>query len=244
MDPLQSKKAVNVTAFLGSPARLINERKFVGVRPTLPECARMSNALVKASGFELVNRDQALKTLDLLENEIQSTDLDGLEVIIEKVEFIRHRFASVKDVADRAGEVWIAAEDRLGEELAKLPRAKGTAGKGRPKIGGAKTAPPKDDAPTLAELGLPGDAGKKRAARAKKIREATPAKRRKIIAKLKEDGKGVTPAAVLAELRKEKKAEKVHRVATAKFSENGPFDVVVIDSNTPRVAYFRPRARG
>jgi hypothetical protein len=49
----------------------------------------------------------------------------------------------VKEVADRAGEVWITAECKLDEELAKEPVATGSAGTGRPPLGGAKTAPPK-----------------------------------------------------------------------------------------------------
>ena len=57
-----------------------------------------------------------------------------------------------------------AAEARLGRELAKLPRAKGA------RAGGKKDSPrgpivePRDDAPTLAELGVE----KKRAARAQR----------------------------------------------------------------------------
>jgi hypothetical protein len=67
-------------------------------------------------------------------------------------------------VADRAGEVWVNAEAKIGSELAKLPKAKGRAGPGRGKAG-AKAGPAFDDAPTLAELGV----NKKRATRAQKL---------------------------------------------------------------------------
>jgi len=57
-------------------------------------------------------------------------------------------FRPIGDVSNRAGRVWCKAEHRLGVELDKLPKATGTAGKGRPKIGGTKSEPPKDT-PTL-----------------------------------------------------------------------------------------------
>ena len=49
----------------------------------------------------------------------------------------------------------LLAERKMGEMLLQTERAKGTAGAGRPKIGGDKREPPKPCAPpTLAELGL------------------------------------------------------------------------------------------
>ena len=35
-------------------------------------------------------------------------------------------FKPIKEVADRAGEVWVAAETKIGSELLKMPKAKGT----------------------------------------------------------------------------------------------------------------------
>jgi hypothetical protein len=72
----------------------------------------------------------------------------------------------VHEVADRAGEVWISAEARIGKELAKLPKAKG----GQPyqkrstqnQSTGSKTGPVE---PTLKEYGVT----KKRATRAQKL---------------------------------------------------------------------------
>src|SRR6267378_631821 len=58
-------------------------------------------------------------------------------------------------MADRSGKVWTAAEIKIGRDLAKMPKARGTRGNGRPSLGGSKTAPPKkDDHATLAELGV------------------------------------------------------------------------------------------
>jgi len=38
--------------------------------------------------------------------------------------------------------------------LKSTERAKGSAGQGRPNLGGSKTEPPKNDAPTLSDLGI------------------------------------------------------------------------------------------
>jgi hypothetical protein len=46
------------------------------------------------------------------------------------------------------------AERKMGEMLAATERAKGSAGAGRPALGGARTLPPKPETPTLAALGI------------------------------------------------------------------------------------------
>jgi N6-adenosine-specific RNA methylase IME4 len=179
----------------------------------------------------------ALKTLNRLESEIQNAlTFEALERAANKAAGLQREFKPVQEVADRAGEVWIAAEDKLARELARIERAKGTRGqiRGKPKghgsSGGAIMGPPdEDDAPTYAELGV----SKKRAARAKKLADIAPAKRKAFIEELKIDGKGVTPNAVLAKQRAETKREKKHAVAVSAFSAEGPFDVVVIDPPWP-----------
>jgi phage N-6-adenine-methyltransferase len=81
--------------------------------------------------------------------------------------------AEVKDVSDRAAaiqeyarraknkilevdatELRIRAERKLGEILAPMPKATGTAGTGRPKLGSSKKEPPKNTTPTLSDLGI------------------------------------------------------------------------------------------
>ena len=47
--------------------------------------------------------------------------------------------------------------------------------------------------------------------------------------KLKDQGKAVNPAAILAALRQQAKQAKKNQILTAVFSADGPFDVVVID---------------
>jgi hypothetical protein len=61
-------------------------------------------------------------------------------------------------VADRAGKRWVAAEVKKGEELARIPKAKGTQGnlRGKPKGGkpsGRALLEPPDNTPTRTELG-------------------------------------------------------------------------------------------
>ncbi len=49
----------------------------------------------------------------------------------------------------------LEAERRMGELLAKPEnKARGTAGVGRPKLGGNTVRPPKSNPPTLADLGV------------------------------------------------------------------------------------------
>jgi hypothetical protein len=67
-----------------------------------------------------------LRTLDRLAKEIERTPtFEGLNRIRRTAKAVQIEFREVKDVSDRAGEVWIAADNRLAEEL---PRATGTRG--------------------------------------------------------------------------------------------------------------------
>ena len=169
----------------------------------------------------------ALKTLDRLEIEIQNApSFEKLDKAARTAAGLQLAFKPVKEVSDRAGEVWVEAECKLAEELAKIPKATGTQGqlKGRNFSGGTKMEPP-EKLPTRAELGL----DKKRSAKAAKLGAISKKKRGQIIKNLKDQNKPVNPNSVLAQQRKETKIEKVHQVATAAFSANGPFDVVVID---------------
>ncbi len=64
------------------------------------------------------------------------------------------RVGASQETINLATEIRLRAERRLGEMLIKTPMAKGTAGKGRPKLGAAKTEAPKKDPPTLADAGI------------------------------------------------------------------------------------------
>jgi hypothetical protein len=184
---------------------------------------------------------KALSTLDRLADEIEhAPTLDVVDAIANAAAGYQRQFKPVSDVADRAGEVWISAEAKIGIELAKLPKAKGTRGqfRGKPKGEGPsgvsiKATP--DETPSIIDIGLT----HKRATRAQKLAAMPVAERNWHIEQLKEAGKGVTPNAVLSAARKEKKAEKKTAIAAAVFSETGPFDVVVIDPPWPVIKIDR-----
>lgn len=59
-----------------------------------------------------------------------------------------------REVVEHAKRCKLLAERKLGEILAAMPKAKGTAGTGRPDLGGNKKEPPKSDVSTLADLGI------------------------------------------------------------------------------------------
>lgn len=162
----------------------------------------------------------ALKVLDKLEAEIAAAPtFEALDMAANKAAGMQRAFKPVKEVADRAGEVWIAAEVRLARELATQPKATGGDAQ-RTRFQKGTESPP-----TLKDKGI----SKKRAARANKLAQLPQAKQTEIIQKLKDEGKGVTPAAVLAASRQEAKEKKKHAVKAAVFSVDGPFDCVVID---------------
>ena len=189
----------------------------------------MSN--ISISKFTAV--PDVLRALDKLEKQIAtvSTSAD-LEMIANGAAFIHRMFKPLyKDVSDRAGEVWVSAEVKLGDELERLPKAKGTRGvmRGRDSSGGTKRAPPEKTTPTLAELGI----AKKRSARAKRLNALPEKQRRKYIAELKAKDKAITPPAILQQHRAHNKTEVVRQLQEAVFSEIGPFDVVVIDPPWP-----------
>jgi hypothetical protein len=111
------------------------------------------------------------------------------------------------DVSNRAGTVGVKAEWRLGVELAKIPKAKGTRGQFAGKVftGDSKSetpvknprnlpaavALPSSDAPTLAELGM---LDRKQAARAQKLATLSPEKIDETVAETVAESAGVSLA--------------------------------------------------
>lgn len=173
----------------------------------------------------------AMAALDRLE--IAVRDAKTFEAVADIADIaagLQRRFKPVKGCADKAGEVWVAAETKIGEEIEKYPKAKGTRAnfRGKPKSVGPSGSPkvePPDNTPTLTQLKI----SKKRSTRARKLAALEPEKRVELIAELKAEDKAVTPDAILRKQRERNKREKKHTVATAVFSDKGPFDVVVID---------------
>ncbi|MGY8665702.1 MT-A70 family methyltransferase [Bradyrhizobium sp. UFLA05-109] len=185
----------------------------------------------RATEFALFpSAQKALAELDHLAAEIRNApSIDIIEAAANAAAGYQRMFKPVKAVADRAGEVWVEAEVKIGEERKKVGKAKGA------RAGGKKTGPrgtyvdPRDSAPTVLELGI----DKKRLLRAEKLADMGEDERAALTADLKAADKAVTPAALLAASRKNAKAEKRQAALTAVFSETGPFDVVVIDPPWP-----------
>jgi hypothetical protein len=151
----------------------------------------------------------------------------------------RRAFRPVHEVADKAGEVSVVAEVRLGEEINKVELAKGTRGQfrgrkkgaGRGKGGGKGSSAggtvlelPAEEI-TLRDLGI----SRKRSARSKRLAEIPLNQRTALIEGLKRQGKAVSPDSVVAAYREDNKRKRRAEVAAAVFSADGPFDVVVMD---------------
>lgn len=192
--------------------------------------------MTKAIQIRLPSADVARRALTKLSGEIdKAPSLAAVEQIANMAAGYQRAFKPVKDVADQAGGVWIKAERKIGKENEKLDEKlgkarRGRAGPGRGKKLGTIVRPGfSKGGPTNEEKGLT----KKRAARAAKLALIPEAKLNSIIKKLQDEGKGVTPNAILVMAVREIKANRVHKVATAKFSKTGPFDVVVIDPPWP-----------
>lgn len=168
---------------------------------------------------------KALRQLDRLEIEIsRPASSEQLLELINTAAGLQRKWRPVREVADRAGELWVKGDARLGEELEKLPKAKGQIRRG------TKLEPREDDtAPTLQELGI----DKKLSARSRRIHLLGEAKRRRLIEELKTENKPINSSTLLALQRRENKSAKKQQIAAAIFSEDGPFDVVVIDPPWP-----------
>ena len=113
----------------------------------------------------LVKYDAACKALAIAKTADEAKDIH------DKADAMRiyARQAKNRGLEVDAAEIRIRAERRLGE-LIKLQKDTvglntGTAGKGRPNLGGPDEVPPKDERPTLADVGI----DKKLSSRAQKL---------------------------------------------------------------------------
>jgi N6-adenosine-specific RNA methylase IME4 len=141
----------------------------------------------------LPNISTALDSLKKLELDIKNApSFKALDSISAAASAIQRTFRPVKEVADRAGEVWTHAEIKLAEELEKLPKAKGGE-----QFHQHPTGSDLEPVPTLSEMGV----DKKRAWRAKQLRAIPVKQRAKYVRDLKEEGRGVTPDAILRKHR-------------------------------------------
>jgi N6-adenosine-specific RNA methylase IME4 len=174
---------------------------------------------------------KAIAAIDRLEAQIRGAKtLAELNDYANQAAGLQRRYKPVKQVADRAGLAWIAAMDKLADELTAVGTAKGTRGQF---LGGSNKAPPrtkpKDPTPTLAELKVT----KKVAACAKRVKAIPPEARKVYYKELQTEDKAVNPNALLQKQRQHAKQEKKHDLSSAVFSADGPFDCVVIDPPWP-----------
>jgi N6-adenosine-specific RNA methylase IME4 len=153
---------------------------------------------------------KALESLDRLAADIKNApSFKALDSIATAAAMLQKTFGPVREVADRAGEVWTSAEIRMASELERLPKAIGSRGRlaGRDSSGGTRVQPPEnlpEPRPTLAELGI--DRG--RASRAKQLMAIPGKVRDRYIKELKYEGLGVTPNAIL---KKHKEDQREHK---------------------------------
>jgi N6-adenosine-specific RNA methylase IME4 len=86
---------------------------------------------------------------------VEVRDLSDIRAIHDAAEAMR-TYAKAAGLGlaaqNHAAEIRLRAERRGGELLAAMPKNRGTAGAGRPPLGGYIVSPPKDDTPTLAEV--------------------------------------------------------------------------------------------
>src|ERR1700677_1716083 len=96
----------------------------------------------------------ALQTLAKLRKEVESAKtFNQIKILDRTAAHIQKIFKPIKDVADEAGETRIAARNRLAEELAKLPKAKGARGGGKKASSRGSLLEPRDKSPKLSDLG-------------------------------------------------------------------------------------------
>jgi N6-adenosine-specific RNA methylase IME4 len=139
---------------------------------------------------------------------------------------------------NKATEVKLRAERRIGSELAKMDRAK----QGRPKKGEAVSPFPEKrevvspfPAPTLADLGFKGELGKKRAQHYQAI-AAVPEEifEAEIAAVNTDEAPELTTASVLRAARKVKRAAALEAVRSSPVMRpDGRYDVLVLDPPWP-----------
>ena len=137
-------------------------------------------------------------------------------------------FHGYKGVADRAGEVRIAADVIIGKKLAEEPKAKGAQPVGRNKM-----LRPTDDAPAYSELGVP---NRTQASRLQRIAAVPEAERKAAIVALKADPTAqVTTAAVMWLITRKEHEDRVAaiRQRASVFSADGPFATMVLDPPWP-----------
>jgi N6-adenosine-specific RNA methylase IME4 len=184
-----------------------------------------SKALARRRAALLPSVPLAMRALDRLEAEIPNVvSFEEVQAYADTAAGLQRKYRPVREVANRAGLVWVVAVRKIGAELKRVPRAKGGEHGGKRRLDGTRSEPSKK-LPTLHELGI----GKKLAVQARKIDELSSTAENKLVKSIVDAGKLVTPTAILSASRQKAKVEKKHQLAAAAFNADGLFGTAVID---------------
>jgi LPS O-antigen subunit length determinant protein (WzzB/FepE family) len=112
---------------------------------------------VAAASYQLATYEKAHQALTAAVNANEVTQVRDYAVGL----MMLAKYAQNREMEQKALELRLRAERKLGQMMEAQKQTvgfnKGTAGKGRPKLGGASARPPKNDEPappTLAEAGI------------------------------------------------------------------------------------------
>lgn len=165
--------------------------------------------------------ENALVKLDAARRMLaEARTIDEIKNIRDKAEALR-LYARQQQIGlemqNDIAEIRLRAERRIGEMIAKMPKNKGTAGQGRPKLGGDIVSPPKDETPTLADVGI----SKKQASRWQAESELPPEQFEQFVEETKSKGQELTSSGLQKRAKKHKR-ERAKEKTEQKASESLP----------------------
>lgn len=150
-----------------------------------------------------------------------AVEVDEVKDIRDKAEAMAAYARQAKDteLVQWATEIKVRAERRAGQMLAEMPKASGSAGLGRPKIGGNTVVPPKSTDKTLADIGIT----KNESSRWQKLAAVSEEQFEHAVAAAKEVAGEVTTAAMLrAAKADDPKAAETTKPANPKKAKQAP----------------------
>jgi|SRR6185295_77051 len=112
--------------------------------------APAAGAAADSAGVKLIRYEAARRAL------AEARRVDEVKDVRDRAMAMQIYAQQAKDrsLIDHATELKLRAEIRAGELLAEMEKNKGARGQGRPRLGGGTEQPPKDETPTLKDLGV------------------------------------------------------------------------------------------
>jgi N6-adenosine-specific RNA methylase IME4 len=186
------------------------------------------------------SRDLVLQNInsakDFLEKAKSLLEVKNVMELAHAAGIYAKRLNASTETINYAAEIRLRAERKLGEILKATPKATGTKGQGRPKIGGSIKEPPIAQAPKLSDIGI----SKKVSSRAQQMASLSAAKFEEVISV--KPGEELSPSKVAATIQREGKETKresrreENRVKVAQapsasdaFTAGAKFATIVID---------------